>query len=575
MSKRSSAKYKLDRRMGENIWGRPKSPVNKREYGPGQHGQRRKGKMSDFGIQLRAKQKLKGYYGDVTEKQFRKVYAEAVRMKGDTSQNLIGLLEQRLDMVVYRAKFAPTVFAARQIVNHGHILVNGRAATSPRPREAGRRDRAGQPRPSEMALVLEAQSFRRARRAGICVRRWPKATYVRVPTLDEVPYPVKMEPNLVVEFYRLDGQRDGLRRLRHQRAGTGLERLCRDRHEGQDRVILVNDPDYETEGLEGPFNGRAMTYYGRWTYKFEEAARQGAAAALIVHDTFPASYGWNVVESSWTGPQPIQRGRRRHDQTLVNGWVQKDVPRKILKARPARTGRAVQGGQAEGLQARAARLKALDPVSTTRSAFESKNVIGILPGRERGPTNTCSTPRTGTTSAAAPRRRGRRHLQRRDRQCHRGGGAGRASPKRTQGGPADRSQVFLAVTPRNRACSAPSTMPPTRSIRWSRTVGGVNMDALLAAAGPARDVTVIGGGKSELDAYLAKRSPRWAARRRPIRSPQAGYYYRSDHFSLAKRGVPMFYVKGGQDLVKAAARQARRGRRPIATTGLPLAKRRI
>ena len=123
---RFNAKYKLDRRMGENIWGRPKSPVNKREYGPGQHGQRRKGKVSDFGIQLRAKQKLKGYYGDVTERQFRATYAEAVRMKGDTSQNLIGLLEQRLDMVIFRAKFAPTIFAARQIVNHGHILVNGR-----------------------------------------------------------------------------------------------------------------------------------------------------------------------------------------------------------------------------------------------------------------------------------------------------------------------------------------------------------------------------------------------------------------------------------------------------------------
>src|SRR3982750_953327 len=117
MSKRSSAKHKLDRRMGENIWGRPKSPVNKREYGPGQHGQRRKGKMSDFGIQLRAKQKLKGYYGDVTEKQFKRTFTEADRMKGDTSQNLIGLLERRLDMVVYRAKFAPTIWAAAQIVN--------------------------------------------------------------------------------------------------------------------------------------------------------------------------------------------------------------------------------------------------------------------------------------------------------------------------------------------------------------------------------------------------------------------------------------------------------------------------
>jgi small subunit ribosomal protein S4 len=201
MSKRSNAKYKLDRRMGENIWGRPKSPVNKREYGPGQHGQRRKGKVSDFGLQLRAKQKLKGYYGDVTEKQFRKVYAEAVRMKGDTSQNLIGLLEQRLDIAVYRAKWAPTVFAARQIVNHGHILVNGRRCNIGSARikpgdvlELGSKAR-------EMALVLEAQGLSERDVPEYVAVEGPKATYVRIPTLDEVPYPVKMEPNLVVEFY--------------------------------------------------------------------------------------------------------------------------------------------------------------------------------------------------------------------------------------------------------------------------------------------------------------------------------------------------------------------------------------
>lgn len=201
MSKRTSAKYKLDRRMGENVWGRPKSPINRREYGPGQHGQRRKSKMSDFGIQLRAKQKLKGYYGDVTEKQFKKVYAEAVRMKGDTSQNLIGLLERRLASVVYRAKFAPTPFAARQLVNHGHILVNGRkcniASAMVKPGDVIELGSKGR----EMALVLEAiQSSERDVPEYVTVDGF-KASYVRVPTLDEVPYPVKMEPNLVVEFY--------------------------------------------------------------------------------------------------------------------------------------------------------------------------------------------------------------------------------------------------------------------------------------------------------------------------------------------------------------------------------------
>ena len=126
MTKRSEAKYKIDRRMGQNIWGRPKSPVNRREYGPGQHGQRRKGKLSDFGVQLRAKQKLKGYYANISERQFHGIYVEAGRMKGDTGENLIGLLERRLDTVVYRAKFVATMFAARQFVNHGHVKVNGR-----------------------------------------------------------------------------------------------------------------------------------------------------------------------------------------------------------------------------------------------------------------------------------------------------------------------------------------------------------------------------------------------------------------------------------------------------------------
>lgn len=202
MSKRSSAKFKLDRRMGENIWGRPKSPVNKREYGPGQHGQRRKGKMSDFGIQLRAKQKLKGYYGDITEKQFKRSYEDASRMKGDTGQNLIGLLEQRLDMIVYRAKFAPTIFAARQLVNHGHVKVNGEKCNI-----GSRRIKPGETvelgaKAQEMALVMEAQSLaERDIPDYVAPDGASKITFTRVPTLDEVPYPVKMEPNLVVEFY--------------------------------------------------------------------------------------------------------------------------------------------------------------------------------------------------------------------------------------------------------------------------------------------------------------------------------------------------------------------------------------
>ena len=203
MTKRTAAKHKIDRRMGENIWGRPKSPVNRREYGPGQHGQRRKAKLSDFGVQLRAKQKLKGYYGDLTEKQFRRIFAEAERLRGDTGEKLVGLLESRLDAFVYRAKFVQTVFAARQFVNHGHVMVNGKKVNIPsyKLREGDLvevRDKS-----KKLSTILEAISL-----AERDVREYIKvdhsnmtAEFVRVPELSEIPYPVVMEPNLVVEFY--------------------------------------------------------------------------------------------------------------------------------------------------------------------------------------------------------------------------------------------------------------------------------------------------------------------------------------------------------------------------------------
>jgi small subunit ribosomal protein S4 len=202
MSKRHAAKHKIDRRMGENLWGRPKSPINSRNYGPGQHGQRRKGKTTDYGIQLKAKQKLKGYYGNITEKQFRRVYAEAVRAKGDTSANLIGLLERRLDAVVYRAKFVPTVFAARQVVSHGHVKLNGHKCDI-----ASAQVKVGDiielsDKAKQMVLVLEAQaSAERDVPEYLAVDGNCRIIYNRVPLPDEVPYPVKMEPNLVVEFY--------------------------------------------------------------------------------------------------------------------------------------------------------------------------------------------------------------------------------------------------------------------------------------------------------------------------------------------------------------------------------------
>jgi len=203
MSKRSSAKYKLDRRMGENVWGRPKSPVNKREYGPGQHGQRRKQKLSDFGTQLKAKQKLKGYYGNISEKQFRKTYEQAERMRGDTSENLIGLLESRLDAIVYRAKFVPTPFAARQFVSHGHIRVNGRRVTI-----SSYRCKVGdvievREKSKQLGLVLESVDLAERDVPDYVEVDHGKMTarYLRQPNLSDVPYPVVMEPNQVVEFY--------------------------------------------------------------------------------------------------------------------------------------------------------------------------------------------------------------------------------------------------------------------------------------------------------------------------------------------------------------------------------------
>ena len=203
MTKRMESKYKLDRRMGQNIWGRPKSPVNRREYGPGQHGQRRKSKLSDYGVQLKAKQKLRGYYGNISEKQFHGIYFEAIRMKGDSGANMIGLLERRLDAVIYRAKFVPTVFAARQFINHGHVLVNGKRVNI-----SSYRVKIGdvvevKEKSRQMNLVLEAQALSERDVPDYIEFDASKMTakMSRVPVFTDVPYPVQMEPHLVVEYY--------------------------------------------------------------------------------------------------------------------------------------------------------------------------------------------------------------------------------------------------------------------------------------------------------------------------------------------------------------------------------------
>ena len=202
MSKRSEPHYKIDRRLGCNLWGRPKSPFNKREYAPGQHGQRR-GKLSDFGIQLHAKQKLKGYYGNMSERQFRSYYASAVRLRGDTGEKLVGLLERRLDAIVYRLNFAPTIFSARQLINHGHITVNNKRVNI-RSYLCSVGDKIAIKQSSQShPLVMESiqGQYRDIPEYIQADIKNMEGSLIRVPILEDIPYPIEMEPNLVVEFY--------------------------------------------------------------------------------------------------------------------------------------------------------------------------------------------------------------------------------------------------------------------------------------------------------------------------------------------------------------------------------------
>ncbi len=203
MTKRTTSKYKLDRRMGENIWGRNKSPINKRNYGPGQHGQRKSRKLSDYGTQLHAKQKLKGYYGNITERQFRRYYEEASRKTGDTGEQMIGLLERRLDAVIFRAKFAPTPFSARQLVSHGHITINGRRITIPSYLVKEGDVIELKSKAKDMALVLESVKSPEREVPDYIEADHTKMTakFLRTPKLGDVPYAVQMQPSLVVEFY--------------------------------------------------------------------------------------------------------------------------------------------------------------------------------------------------------------------------------------------------------------------------------------------------------------------------------------------------------------------------------------
>jgi Zn-dependent M28 family amino/carboxypeptidase len=318
---------------------------------------------------------------------------------------------------------------------------------------------------------------------------------------------------------------------------------------GKTVVILVNDPDWQTAGLEGPFNGKAMTYYGRWTYKYEEAARQGAAGALIVHQTAPAAYGWNVVESSWSGPQAYaQRGADAEPLTQMNGWVTEDAARLVLKAAGQDLDALTKAAQVKGFKAVPLGMKLSTGFKNDVRSFMSHNVIGILPGSEAPEEYVLHTAHWDHLGRCTPAPDG-------DNICN--GAVDNATgtaalvalaEAHAKAGAPRRSLVFLAVTAEESGLLGATYYAQNPVFPLAQTVGGVNMDA-LSVAGPAKDVTVIGGGKSQLDAFLDTALKAAGRTATPDAKPEAGYYYRSDHFAFAKLGVPMIYVEGGEDLV--------------------------
>jgi Zn-dependent M28 family amino/carboxypeptidase len=322
---------------------------------------------------------------------------------------------------------------------------------------------------------------------------------------------------------------------------------------------MVNDPDFENQGLDGPFGGKAMTYYGRWTYKYEEAARQGAAAVLIIHDTAPAAYGWNVVNSSWTGTQFLAQSKDGgKSQTQANGWIQKSVAKDIFAAAGQNLEKQMAAAKQKGFKAVPLNLTASLSFENDIARKASKNVIGVIKGTKRPDEYVLYTAHwdhLGRCTAAPDG----------DDICN--GAVDNATGTAalvalaegfTKAGAPDRSVVFLAVTAEESGLLGSKYYAENPIFPLSQTVGGVNMDA-FSMSGPAKNLTVIGKGKSQLDTYLeaAAKSEGRTPEMEP--TPEKGFYYRSDHFSFAKLGVPMVYFEGGDDLIiggKAAAKAA-------------------
>ncbi|PHP21416.1 peptidase M28 [Sphingobium sp. IP1] len=320
---------------------------------------------------------------------------------------------------------------------------------------------------------------------------------------------------------------------------------------GKTVLILVNDPDYQTPGLTGPFNGRAMTYYGRWTYKFEEAARQGAAAAIIIHDTEPAAYGWNVVQSSWTGAQHVADNPGGNaDQSAAIGWIQKDKAAALFADAGLNLDQQMAAAKQKGFKAvPLGAIKANVSFDNDLRKHASKNVVALLPGKTRPDEYVLYSAHwdhLGHCQAAPDG----------DDICN--GAVDNATgtaalvalaQANVKAGPSDRSQVFLAVTGEESGLLGSAYYGNNPVFPFSKTVGGVNMDA-LSVAGLAKNVVVIGKGKSQLDAYLDRALGAQGRVATLEPTPEKGYYYRSDHFSFAKHGLPMLYFEGGEDLVK-------------------------
>jgi Zn-dependent M28 family amino/carboxypeptidase len=328
---------------------------------------------------------------------------------------------------------------------------------------------------------------------------------------------------------------------------------------GKTVVVMVNDPDFENEGLDGPFGGKAMTYYGRWTYKYEEAARQGAAAVLIIHDTAPAAYGWNVVNSSWTGTQFLAQSKDGgKSQTQANGWIQKSVAKEIFAAAGQNLDKQMAAAKQKGFKAVPLNLTASMNFDNDIARKASKNVIGVMKGTKRPDEYVLYTAHwdhLGRCTAAADG----------DDICN--GAVDNATGTAAlvalaegfaKAGAPERSVVFLAVTAEESGLLGSKFYAENPVFPLSQTVGGVNMDA-FSMSGPAKNLTVIGKGKSQLDVYLEAAAKSEGRTPETEPTPEKGFYYRSDHFSFAKLGVPMVYFEGGDDLVtggKAAAKAA-------------------